>query len=71
MEGEQLTIRDVTMVAESQSKEGDSFFLITHRAFNEHEFEEVRKLAAELCGRIHPKMGKPLSYVMAELWDSE
>ncbi|KAK9134405.1 hypothetical protein Syun_013735 [Stephania yunnanensis] len=32
MEGEQLTIRDVTMVAESQSKEGDSFFLITHRS---------------------------------------
>ncbi|KAK9141890.1 hypothetical protein Syun_011290 [Stephania yunnanensis] len=32
MEGEQLTIRDVAMAAESQSKEGDSFFLITHRS---------------------------------------
>ncbi|KAK9149009.1 hypothetical protein Scep_007766 [Stephania cephalantha] len=29
-EHEQLAIRDIAMVAESQSKEGDSFFLITH-----------------------------------------
>ncbi|KAF9617299.1 hypothetical protein IFM89_035243 [Coptis chinensis] len=26
------------------------------RAFNKFEFEDVRKLAAELCGRIHPQV---------------
>ncbi|KAK9089666.1 hypothetical protein Scep_028748 [Stephania cephalantha] len=30
-EHERLAIRDIAMAAESQSKEGDSFFLITHR----------------------------------------
>ncbi|RDX96305.1 hypothetical protein CR513_21050, partial [Mucuna pruriens] len=29
-------------------------FLLLHRAFCEFEFEDVRKLSAELCGRIHP-----------------
>ncbi|KAK3035173.1 hypothetical protein RJ639_032846 [Escallonia herrerae] len=28
--------------------------LILNRAFNKFEFQDVRKLAAELCGRIHP-----------------
>ncbi|XP_052172708.1 uncharacterized protein LOC127788461 isoform X2 [Diospyros lotus] len=27
---------------------------LLNRAFNKFEFEDVRKLAAELCGRIHP-----------------
>lgn len=26
------------------------------RAFSEFEFEDVRKLSAELCGRIHPQV---------------
>ena len=29
---------------------------IIFRAFCEFEFEEVRKLSAELCGRIHPQV---------------
>ncbi|XP_019154481.1 PREDICTED: uncharacterized protein LOC109150918 isoform X2 [Ipomoea nil] len=33
--------------------------LLIHRALNEFEFEDVRKLAAELCGRIHPKVLVP------------
>ncbi|KAK9142625.1 hypothetical protein Syun_012025 [Stephania yunnanensis] len=37
--------------------------LLLERAFNEHEFEEVRKLATELCGRIHPKV----SYLLKSL----
>ncbi|XP_065855835.1 uncharacterized protein [Euphorbia lathyris] len=35
-----------------------SFLL--QRAFSKHEFEDVRKLAAELCGRIHPKILFPI-----------
>ncbi|RDY02152.1 hypothetical protein CR513_14431, partial [Mucuna pruriens] len=31
-------------------------FLLLHRAFCEFEFEDVRKLSAELCGRIHPQV---------------
>ncbi|KAJ9543843.1 hypothetical protein OSB04_023550 [Centaurea solstitialis] len=30
--------------------------LLLKRAFNKLEFEDVRKLSAELCGRIHPKV---------------
>ncbi|KAI3992440.1 hypothetical protein MKX01_022531 [Papaver californicum] len=33
--------------------------LLVNRAFNKCEFEDVRKLAAELCGRIHPKVLYP------------
>ncbi|KAF2307855.1 hypothetical protein GH714_032638 [Hevea brasiliensis] len=29
---------------------------LLQRAFNKYEFEDVRKLAAELCGRIHPQV---------------
>ncbi|CAL1385061.1 unnamed protein product [Linum trigynum] len=35
-----------------------SAFLVK-RALNESEFEDVRKLAAELCGRIHPQVLLP------------
>ncbi|KAK9141899.1 hypothetical protein Syun_011299 [Stephania yunnanensis] len=44
-------------IARSPISIGD---LLLERAFNEHEFEEVRKLAAELCGRIHPKVLLPI-----------
>ncbi|RZC71676.1 hypothetical protein C5167_035222 [Papaver somniferum] len=30
--------------------------LLVNRAFNKYELEDVRKLAAELCGRLHPKL---------------
>ncbi|KAI3923723.1 hypothetical protein MKW98_011353 [Papaver atlanticum] len=30
--------------------------LLVNRAFNKYELEDVRKLAAELCGRLHPKV---------------
>ncbi|KAL3819820.1 hypothetical protein ACJIZ3_005725 [Penstemon smallii] len=36
-----------------------SAFLI-NRALSKSEFEDVRKLAAELCGRIHPKVLIPI-----------
>jgi hypothetical protein len=29
---------------------------ILERAFSKFEFEEVRKLSAELCGRLHPQV---------------
>lgn len=34
--------------------------LLLNRAFNKFEFEDVRKLAAELCGRIHPHVLCPI-----------
>lgn len=34
--------------------------LLLKRAFNKYEFEDVRKLAAELCGRIHPQVLLPI-----------
>ncbi|KAK2995773.1 hypothetical protein RJ640_010749 [Escallonia rubra] len=34
--------------------------LILNRAFNKFEFQDVRKLAAELCGRIHPDVLFPI-----------
>ncbi|KAI3911793.1 hypothetical protein MKW92_045211 [Papaver armeniacum] len=34
--------------------------LLVNRAFNKYEFEDVRKLAAALCGRIHPKVLYPM-----------
>ncbi|XVF56100.1 hypothetical protein PTKIN_Ptkin06aG0089800 [Pterospermum kingtungense] len=33
---------------------------LVNRAFGKFEFEDVRKLAAELCGRIHPQVLLPL-----------
>ncbi|XP_021724096.1 uncharacterized protein LOC110691464 [Chenopodium quinoa] len=39
--------------------------LLFNRAFSQTEYEDVRKLAAELCGRIHPQILFPvaLSYL--------
>ncbi|KAL7225066.1 hypothetical protein ACSBR1_020380 [Camellia fascicularis] len=34
--------------------------IFLNRAFNKFEFEDVRKLSAELCGRIHPQVLFPL-----------
>ncbi|KAM7524534.1 hypothetical protein LguiA_014436 [Lonicera macranthoides] len=34
--------------------------LLLNRAFSKFEFEDVRKLAAELCGRIHPQVLFPI-----------
>ncbi|GMP97323.1 hypothetical protein CsSME_00045624 [Camellia sinensis var. sinensis] len=34
--------------------------ILLNRAFNKFEFEDVRKLSAELCGRIHPQVLFPL-----------
>ncbi|KAJ8528546.1 hypothetical protein K7X08_022238 [Anisodus acutangulus] len=34
--------------------------LLINRALSKFEFEDVRKLAAELCGRIHPKVLIPI-----------
>lgn len=34
--------------------------LLMNRAFGKFEFEDVRKLAAELCGRFHPKVLFPI-----------
>ncbi|XP_042514637.1 uncharacterized protein LOC122089182 isoform X2 [Macadamia integrifolia] len=42
-----------------QSNECLAAFLV-NRAFHKFEFEDVRKLAAELCGRIHPQVLFPI-----------
>ena len=34
--------------------------LLVNRAFYDLEFEDVRKLSAELCGRIHPQVLLPI-----------
>ncbi|KAJ4706438.1 putative ARM repeat superfamily protein [Melia azedarach] len=34
---------------------------LLNRAFSKFEFEDVRKLAAELCGRIHPEVLLPIA----------
>ncbi|KAL6987105.1 hypothetical protein U1Q18_012862 [Sarracenia purpurea var. burkii] len=34
--------------------------ILLKRAFNKFEFDDVRKLAAELCGRIHPQVLFPI-----------
>ncbi|XP_071723935.1 uncharacterized protein [Rutidosis leptorrhynchoides] len=34
--------------------------ILLNRALSKFEFEDVRKLAAELCGRIHPKVLLPI-----------
>ncbi|KAG6694135.1 uncharacterized protein LOC122276108 isoform X3 [Carya illinoinensis] len=34
--------------------------LLLNRAFHKFEFDDVRKLAAELCGRIHPQVLFPI-----------
>ncbi|GAV57287.1 hypothetical protein CFOL_v3_00825 [Cephalotus follicularis] len=36
--------------------------ILLNRALSKFEFEDVRKLAAELCGRIHPKVLLPIVY---------
>jgi hypothetical protein len=33
-----------------------AMLIICFRALCEFEFEDVRKLSAELCGRIHPQV---------------
>lgn len=39
-----------------------TFFLCYNfRAFSKFEFVDVRKLAAELCGRIHPQVSRVAS----------
>ncbi|OUZ99900.1 hypothetical protein BVC80_9069g4 [Macleaya cordata] len=35
-------------------------FSFSYLAFNKYEFEDVRKLAAELCGRVHPQVLFPI-----------
>ncbi|XP_011020335.1 PREDICTED: uncharacterized protein LOC105122745 isoform X2 [Populus euphratica] len=40
--------------------------LLLKRAFNKYEFEDVRKLAAELCGRIHPQVLLPIVSTVLE-----
>lgn len=42
--------------------------LLLNRAFSKFEFDDVRKLAAELCGRIHPQVLYP--FVSSILEDS-
>ncbi|XP_024012800.1 uncharacterized protein LOC18019860 isoform X2 [Eutrema salsugineum] len=39
---------------------------LLERAFSKFEFEEVRKLAAELCGRIHPQVLYPTVLLQLE-----
>lgn len=39
---------------------------LLNRAFNKLEFEDVRKLAAELCGRIHPQVLFPIIFSQLE-----
>ncbi|XVE96000.1 hypothetical protein REPUB_Repub02eG0183900 [Reevesia pubescens] len=39
---------------------------LVNRAFSKFEFEDVRKLAAELCGRIHPQVLLPLVCLQLE-----
>ncbi|KAE9590737.1 hypothetical protein Lal_00023286 [Lupinus albus] len=46
--------------------------LLLNRAFYEFEFEDVRKLSAELCGRIHPQVLFPvLCSVLEQAVDSK
>ncbi|XVE61173.1 hypothetical protein DITRI_Ditri06bG0018400 [Diplodiscus trichospermus] len=47
--------RDVSIIDDKSV----AAFLV-NRAFSKFEFEDVRKLAAELCGRIHPQVLLPL-----------
>lgn len=39
-------------------------FNIFFRALSKSEFEDVRKLAAELCGRLHPEVATPSYFNM-------
>ncbi|XP_010524083.1 PREDICTED: uncharacterized protein LOC104802271 isoform X1 [Tarenaya hassleriana] len=39
---------------------------ILKRAFSKFEFEEVRKLSAELCGRVHPQVLFPIVSLLLE-----
>ncbi|EEF35634.1 conserved hypothetical protein [Ricinus communis] len=39
---------------------------LLQRAFNKYEFEDVRKLAAELCGRLHPQVLFPVVLTILE-----
>ncbi|CAH2063814.1 unnamed protein product [Thlaspi arvense] len=39
---------------------------LLERAFSKFEFDEVRKLAAELCGRIHPQVLFPTALLQLE-----
>jgi hypothetical protein len=39
---------------------------ILERAFSKFEFEEVRKLSAELCGRLHPQVLFPTVLLQLE-----
>ncbi|KAJ4979551.1 hypothetical protein NE237_010331 [Protea cynaroides] len=48
-----------------QSNECLAAFLL-NRAFHKFEFEDVRKLAAELCGRIHPQVLFPIIFTQLE-----
>ncbi|XP_043692010.1 uncharacterized protein LOC122642563 isoform X2 [Telopea speciosissima] len=48
-----------------QSNECLAAFLV-NRAFHKLEFEDVRKLAAELCGRIHPQVLFPIIFSQLE-----
>ncbi|KAL2320785.1 hypothetical protein Fmac_029754 [Flemingia macrophylla] len=41
--------------------------LLLNRAFGDFEFEDVRKLSAELCGRIHPQVLFPYVCSMFEM----
>ncbi|TKY62599.1 hypothetical protein E2542_SST12457 [Spatholobus suberectus] len=41
--------------------------LLLNRAFCEFEFEDVRKLSAELCGRMHPQVLFPFLCSMLEM----
>ncbi|KAK7336580.1 hypothetical protein VNO77_17125 [Canavalia gladiata] len=41
--------------------------LLLKRAFHEFEFEDVRKLSAELCGRIHPQVLFPFLCSVLEM----
>uniref|UniRef100_A0A6J1DCN8 Uncharacterized protein LOC111019538 n=1 Tax=Momordica charantia TaxID=3673 RepID=A0A6J1DCN8_MOMCH len=40
--------------------------LLLNRAFSRFEFDDVRKLAAELCGRIHPQVLYPFVSLILE-----
>ncbi|KAL0714674.1 hypothetical protein Bca4012_021653 [Brassica carinata] len=62
------------LIGDSVNEYGDIKFkdcqciaaFLFERAFSKFEFEEVRKLAAELCGRIHPQVLFPTILLQLE-----
>ncbi|OMO71598.1 Cytochrome P450 [Corchorus olitorius] len=56
----QVAVNEYNDAISSRDEMSVATFLL-NRAFSKFEFEDVRKLAAELCGRIHPQVLLPIA----------